>query len=197
MSDPSRNASRRPLDARRFPIYAKVVNDCPDARIGRLFPRCLFKSGRRRGSSRPNQAKRNLPLSTMATPLPFIPGLAPDVDFVVPLNRRKCRKLASICQRRQFRAPTNLGALCRCFSPPCTRAALQSPTVRRNWLRMITGVESVIHVHLVDPDGGDAVRHTLAYAGDQWLVISGLAWHGQAHLLAGSRTSIDVSAPAL
>jgi hypothetical protein len=107
----------------------------------------------------------------------FHPGLDADVEFIVPLRQENVENLLHFASDGTFDAHESWRIVQILFTP-LTRAALQSPTVRRNWLRYLAGVEPVIHVHLVDPDGGEAVRHTLAYAGDQWLVIPGL--HGTA-----------------
>lgn len=106
----------------------------------------------------------------------FHPGVDGDVDFVVPLRQENVENLQHFASDGKFDAHESWRIVQILFTP-LTRAALQSPKVRRNWLRVMAGVESIIHVHLVDPNGGEAVRHTLAYAGDQWLVISGL--HGK------------------
>ena len=107
----------------------------------------------------------------------FHPGIDADVEFIVPLQQENVDNLLKFAADGKFDAHESWRIVQVLFTP-LTRAALQSPTVRRNWLRFLSGVESVIHVHLVDPNGGEAVRHTLAYAGDQWLVIPGL--HGTA-----------------
>ena len=107
----------------------------------------------------------------------FHAGIDADVEFIVPLKQENVGNLLTFASDGQFDAHESWRIVQILFTP-LTRAALQSPTVRRNWIRVLAGVEPVIHVHLVDPNGGDAVRHTLAYAGDQWLVLSGL--HGTA-----------------
>ena len=105
----------------------------------------------------------------------FHQGIDPDVEFVVPLKQENVENLLQFASDGTFDAHESWRIVQILFTP-LTRAALSSPKVRRNWLRVMAGVESVIHVHLLDPNGGDAVRHTLAYAGNQWLVIPGL--HG-------------------
>lgn len=107
----------------------------------------------------------------------FVPGIDKDVEFIVPLKQENVQNLLNFASDGKFDAHESWRIVQILFTP-LTRAALQSPNVRRNWLRVLAGVEPIIHVHLVDPNGGDAVRHTLAYAGDQWLVIPGL--HGNA-----------------
>jgi hypothetical protein len=104
-------------------------------------------------------------------------GIDSDVEFVVPLKQENVVNLLRFASDGQFDAEESWRIVQVLFTP-LTRAALQSPNVRRDWLRRLAGVETVIHVHLLDPSGGDAVRHTIAYTGDQWLVISGL--HGTA-----------------
>lgn len=107
----------------------------------------------------------------------FHPGIDTDVDFVVPLKEENVENLLRFAGDGKFDAHESWRIVQILFTP-LTRAALQSPRVQRAWLRVLAGVESIIHVHLVDPNGGDSVRHTLAHAGDQWLVIPGL--HGNA-----------------
>jgi hypothetical protein len=105
------------------------------------------------------------------------PGIDPDVEFVVPVKEENITRLAQHAANGAF-DPHESWRIVKVLFTPLTRAALQSPTVRKNWMRLLSGVEQVIHVNLVDPDGGEAACHTLAYAGDQWLVIPGL--HGTA-----------------
>jgi hypothetical protein len=107
----------------------------------------------------------------------FHAGVDNDVEFVVPLKEENVENLLKFAADGKF-DPHESWRIVQILFTPLTRAALQSPAVRRNWLRVMAGVEPIIHVHLVDPNGGEAVRHTLAYAGDQWLVIPGL--HGNA-----------------
>jgi hypothetical protein len=102
-------------------------------------------------------------------------GIDPDVELLVPLKAENITNLVQHAADGKFDAQESWRIVQVLFTP-LTRAALQSPVVKQNWLRVLAGVESVIHVHLLHPNGGDAVTHTLVYAGHQWLVISGL--HG-------------------
>lgn len=108
----------------------------------------------------------------------FHAGIAPDVEFIVPLKQENVDNLREFASDGKFDAYESWRIVQILFTP-LTRVALQSPKARRNWLRMLAGVETLIHVHLLAPDDGDAACHTLAYTGDQWLVISGL--HGTPH----------------
>jgi hypothetical protein len=123
------------------------------------------------------EAKEEFTVVNNGSAFAFHAGIDSDVEFVVPLKKENVDNLLSFASDGNFDAHESWRIVQILFTP-LTRAALQSPTVRRNWLRFLAGVEPVIHVHLVDPNGGEAVRHTLAYAGDQWLVIAGL--HGTA-----------------
>lgn len=101
------------------------------------------------------------------------PGIDADVDFVVPLKQENVSNLVAHLADGKIDAG-EAWRIVKVLFTPLTRAALQSPIVRQNWVRVLAGVESVIHVHLLDPSGGEADCHTLAFAGDQWLVIPGL-----------------------
>lgn len=103
----------------------------------------------------------------------FHEGIDRDVDFTVPLSREQVANLERHAAHGEF-GPEESWRIVQALFTPLTRAALHSPTVRRNWLRVMAGVETLIHVHLLHPNGGDAATHTLAFAGDQWLVIPGL-----------------------
>lgn len=107
----------------------------------------------------------------------FAPGLEADLDFVVPLKQENITNLWKHAADGVIDAEESWRIVAVLFTP-LTRAALQSPTIRRNWLRVLSGVESLIHVHLLSPNGNEAATHTLAYTGNQWLVIPGL--HGVA-----------------
>lgn len=103
----------------------------------------------------------------------FTPGMDADVEFLVPVKQVHVDNLAAYARDGRFDAEESWRIVQILFTP-LTRAALQSPAVTRNWLRWLSGVEPVIHVHLLAPNGSDAVAHTLAFAGNQWLVIPGL-----------------------
>lgn len=128
-------------------------------------------------AANPTEAKEEFTVVNDGNAFTFHPGIDADVEFVVPLRQENVDNLMQFASDGRFDAYESWRIVQILFTP-LTRAALQSPAVRRNWLRYLAGVESIIHVHLVDPNGGEAVRHTLAYAGNQWLVIPGL--HGVA-----------------
>lgn len=106
----------------------------------------------------------------------FAPGIDADVEFMVPLRLENVTNLVSHAHDGRFE-PEESWRIIQVLFTPLTQSALNSPRVRRNWLRALAGVETLIHVHLLRPSGGDAACHTLAFAGDQWLVIPGL--HGR------------------
>lgn len=103
----------------------------------------------------------------------FHQGIDKDVEFTVDLTQEQILNLWKNTASGDIDLEESWRIVQVLFTP-LTRAALQSPTVRRNWLRVLAGVEKVIHVHLISPSGQPAATHTLAYAGSQWLVIPGL-----------------------
>ena len=107
----------------------------------------------------------------------FAPGVAADAEFVVPLRLENVGNLVAHARDGRF-DPEESWRIVQVLFTPLTRAALNSPRVRRNWLRALAGVEPLIHVLLLHPAGGDAACHTLAFAADQWLVVAGM--HGEA-----------------
>ena len=108
----------------------------------------------------------------------FQPGIDADVDFELTLHQQQVLNLWRHATNGAI-GPEESWRIVQVLFTPLTRAALRSDVIRRNWLRVMAGVEAVIHVHLVAPNGQDAVTHTLAYAGDQWLVIPGLHGRGE------------------
>jgi hypothetical protein len=141
------------------------------------FRDVFAKAGVTVEGSNQGEAKEEFTVVNEGNTFTFRPGIDADVDFIVPLKQKNVENLLQFASDGKF-DPHESWRIVQTLFTPLTRAALQSPTVRRNWLRFLAGVEPLIHVHLVDPNGGEAVRHTLAYAGDEWLVISGL--HGTA-----------------
>lgn len=105
----------------------------------------------------------------------FAPGAQDSVDFHVPLKLENITNLVEHAAQGRIEPAASWRIVCVLFTP-LTKAALSNPIVTKNWLRKIAGVESLIHVHLLNPSGEDAATHTLAFAAEQWLVIPGL--HG-------------------
>lgn len=103
----------------------------------------------------------------------FAPGIQEPVDFYVPLKLENVENLVRHAADGKIDAQESWRIVCVLFTP-LTRSALSDPMVTKNWLRKIAGVESLIHVHLLNPSGEDAATHTLAFAGDQWIVVPGL-----------------------
>jgi hypothetical protein len=103
----------------------------------------------------------------------FTPGIQESVDFYVPLQLENVSNLIQHAEDGKIDPDESWRIVCVLFTP-LTQASLSNPIVNKNWLRKIAGVESLIHVHLLSPSGDNAATHTLAFAGDQWLVIPGL-----------------------
>ena len=107
----------------------------------------------------------------------FAEGIDPTADFVVPLHLENVQRLAT--QTRDGKIPpAESWRIAQVLFTPLTQTTLRNPVMSKNYLRLLAGVESVIHVYLISPEGGEAATHTLLYAGNQWLVLPGL--HGKA-----------------
>jgi hypothetical protein len=105
----------------------------------------------------------------------FMLGVETDVDCVVPLRLENAANLVKHARDGRF-DPQEAWQIIGVLFTPLTRATLRHPYFAQGWLRRLAGVEDLIHVCLVDPDGAQQVCHTLVFAARQWLVIPGL--HG-------------------
>ena len=174
---PATTQTTAPTTAKLTPSMQKWSTIVQTPELMDYFRDVFSKAGVTVEGSNQTETKEEFTVVNDGSKFTFSPGIDSDVEFVVPLKQENVENLLQFAGDGKFDAHESWRIVQILFTP-LTRAALQSPNVRRNWLRVMAGVESVIHVHLVDPNGGDAVRHTLAYAGDQWLVIAGL--HGNA-----------------
>ncbi len=59
---------------------------------------------------------------------------------------------------------------------PLTRVSLKNRYMSNGFFRRLGGIENLIHVHLLDPEGGSANTHTLIFLNGEWIVAPGL--HG-------------------
>jgi hypothetical protein len=107
----------------------------------------------------------------------FAPGIAPDVDFVVPLRLENVQNLVGHTLDGKI-DPGESWRIVQVLFTPMTQATLRTPMMVNPWMLRLAGVEDRIHVHLLYPNGGDAATHTLIYEDGRWRVLSGL--HGTA-----------------
>jgi hypothetical protein len=107
----------------------------------------------------------------------FVPGIAPDVDFVVPLRLDNVQNLVGHTLDGKI-DPGESWRIVQVLFTPMTQATLRTPMLVNPWMLRLAGVEERIHVHLLYPNGGDAATHTLIYENGRWRVLSGL--HGAA-----------------
>lgn len=103
----------------------------------------------------------------------FSPGPNPDARFHVTVTQQNVANLIAHAQDGKL-DPWESWRIVQVMFTPITQAALQQPVFSSQWLRAISGVEPLIHVYLDDPSDSESIAHTLAYAGDQWLVLPGL-----------------------
>ncbi len=105
------------------------------------------------------------------------PGLPDTYDFLVPSKLENVHNMVSHAADGRldaFEIWRTVGVL---FTP-LTRETMRNPVLSKTILRKLVGIEDLIHVQLLDPEAEQIAKHTLAFAGGQWLVIEGL--HGRA-----------------
>ncbi len=107
----------------------------------------------------------------------FAEGIDPGADFTVPLQLENVQRLAAQTTDGRI-PPAESWRIAQVLFTPLTQTTLRNPLMSNNWLRWMAGVESVIHVHLISPEGGEAATHTLKYENAEWTVLAGL--HGNA-----------------
>ena len=109
--------------------------------------------------------------------LTFSEGVDAAADFTVPLQVENIQRLAAHARAGRIDAAESWRIAAVLFTP-LTQATLRHPVMASTWIRRLAGVEDLIHVHLIDPNGQQQATHTLAYAARQWVVLPGL--HGVA-----------------
>jgi hypothetical protein len=105
----------------------------------------------------------------------FEPSLDPaHVDYTVEVRSEQIDRLSDRASSGTFDTAEQFRIVSALFTP-ATAAALRHPVLSNPVLWFLAGAESLIHVVLLSPDGGEsATGHTLVYANRQWLVLSGL-----------------------
>ena len=106
----------------------------------------------------------------------FSPGLPETADFLLPLRWENVENMVQHSADGVF-DPQEAWRIVSVLFTPLTQETLKNPIMSNNIIRTLSGVESLIHVHLVAPDGVSVTCHSLIYVSGQWLVISGL--HGK------------------
>lgn len=136
-----------------------------------------FEGVFRRAGIRVEETGEEFTVTHTGTALTFAPGIAPEVDFVVPLKLENVRNLVAHSADGQI-DPAESWRIVQTLFTPMTEATLRHPMLTDRRVLRLAGVEEHIHVHLLHPNGGDAATHTLILAGDRWHVSTGL--HGAA-----------------
>ena len=104
------------------------------------------------------------------------PGMPKDFDFLVPLSLQNVSSMVSYAEDGSLNRFEVWRIVSTLFTP-LTRETLKNPMMSNGIMRLIARIESVIHVELVGPEVAHVTRHTLVFAGGQWLVLEGL--HGK------------------
>lgn len=106
----------------------------------------------------------------------FKEGIIEDeVDFIVPLKLENIQNMINHAKDGKIDLTESWRILDVLFTP-LTKVTLQIPVLSVNWRRKLAGVEDLIHVYLINPEGEEASKHTLIYVRGQWIVLKGL--HG-------------------
>jgi hypothetical protein len=103
----------------------------------------------------------------------FTPGLDADVEAVLKLTEENIRNLVAHTADGVI-DPAEAWHIVSVMFTPLTQATLASPKVSNSLLRIASGAEQLIHVHLVHPTSGELASHSLIFAAGQWLVSSEL-----------------------
>jgi hypothetical protein len=98
-----------------------------------------------------------------------------NVDFIVPIKLQNIENMINHSKDGKIDSSESWRILDVLFTP-LTEVTLQTPVLAVNWRRKLAGVEDLIHVYLINPEGGEASKHTLIYIKGEWLVLRGL--HG-------------------
>jgi len=102
----------------------------------------------------------------------FKPG---KVDFIIPLKLVNIQNMVKHSKDGKI-DPSESWRILDVLFTPLTEVTLKIPVLSVNWRRKLAGVEDLIHVYLINPDGEEASKHTLIYIKGEWLVLKGL--HG-------------------
>lgn len=103
----------------------------------------------------------------------FSEGIAKDVEFTVPITTQNVRSLVENTKDGRIDAGESWRIVQTLFTP-MTEATLHSKVFTREWLLRLGGIERHVHVHLLEPTGGDAAVHTLHFENGRWTVQLGL-----------------------
>lgn len=103
----------------------------------------------------------------------FAPGGVGPVDFRVTVTQQQVDALARHTADGRI-DPAESWRIVRVLFTPMTEETLRVPVLSNPLIRFLAGVESRIHVHLLNPEGGDAATHTLIFEDGLWRVVTGL-----------------------
>jgi hypothetical protein len=109
------------------------------------------------------------------TQIIFAPGITPAVDFVIPITLVNVQNLVSYTRDGQI-DPVEAWRIVQVLFTPMTQATLQTPVLADPLIHKLAGVEATMHVYLLNPGGGEAATHTIAFEKGEWHVTPGL--HG-------------------
>jgi hypothetical protein len=95
------------------------------------------------------------------------------VDFVLPLVGRDIGNMVGFADDGKI-DEVEATHIAKVFFTPFTRETLKSPLLSNDKKRKKAGIEELIHVYLMLPDGSQFDSHTLIFAQSQWIVLDGI-----------------------
>lgn len=92
------------------------------------------------------------------------------VDFILPLKKQDVLNMIAHAEDGKINddEATRIASV---FFTPFTRATMQNQVLSENKKRKFAGIEDIMHIYLLFPDGSVAAEHTLIYVSDQWIVL--------------------------
>ena len=95
------------------------------------------------------------------------------VDFVLPLIGEDIGNMVGFADDGKI-DEVEATHIAKVFFTPFTRETLKSPLLSNDKKRKKAGIEELIHVYLMLPDGNQFDSHTLIFAQSQWIVLDGI-----------------------
>jgi len=97
----------------------------------------------------------------------FSAGLPEDANFLLPLRWENVENMVAHSADGVYDALESWRIVSVLFTP-LTRETLKNPIMSNNIIRTLSGVEALIHVHLIAPSGEAVSTHSLIYASVRW-----------------------------
>lgn len=94
------------------------------------------------------------------------------VDYFVPINSQNIKNMAQHGKDAEIDMDESFRIMSVLFTP-MTASSLNHPIMKRSVFGKIPGIENLMHVYLVHPNGQEIAEHTLIYINKEWVVAAG------------------------